>query len=61
MSEHWAKAQLVEAHKLLTEMGVPDREVRPAWNAGKGAMRDMEFSLGVPERIRWLRKHWQEK
>lgn len=61
MSEHWAKAQLIEAHKLLTSMGVPDRELRPDYNRGKQQMEDKEFSLGVPERIQWLRAHWQKK
>lgn len=61
MSEHWAKSQLNEAHKILDEMGVPDREVRPDYNRGKELVEDKEFSLGVPERIRWLRSHWTKK
>lgn len=54
-SEFWATSQLNEAHKLLDDMGVPDRTVRPDYNRGKGQVEDKEFSLGVPERIQWLR------
>jgi hypothetical protein len=61
MSGHWAKTQLVEAHKLLTEMGVPDRETRPDYNHGKRQTEDKEFSLGVPERLQWLRQNWKPK
>lgn len=59
MSEYWAKTQLNEAHKLLSEMGVPDRETRPDWNRGMNKMEDKEFSIGVPARIAWLRANWQ--
>lgn len=59
--EHWLKTQLNEAHKLLDDMGVPDRTVRPDYNRGKGQMEDKEFSLGVPERIQWLRDNWTRK
>lgn len=61
MSEHWAKQQLVEAHQLLTSMGVPDRETRPDYNLGTMKPEDKEFSLSVPERIQWLRANWQPK
>jgi hypothetical protein len=59
IGEHWAKTQLIEAHKLLSAMGVPGREVRPDYNRGKAQLEDKEFSLGVPERIKWLREKWQ--
>jgi len=61
MSEAWAKQQLIEAHKLLTELGVPDRETRNDVNRGTGKVEPKDFSLGVPERIMWLRRHWQPK
>lgn len=61
MSDHWAKEQLVEAHKLLTDMGVPDRETRPDYRRGWQEVEAKEFSLGVPERIQWLRDNWQRK
>lgn len=56
--EHWLKAQLNEAHKLLDDLGVPDRETRPDARAVSG---ENTFSLGVPERIRWLRANWAPK
>lgn len=61
MPEHWLKEQINEAHALLDGMGVPDREVRPAYNRGKKVMEDKEFSLGVPDRLRWLMQNWQIK
>jgi hypothetical protein len=54
--EHWLKEQLNEAHKLLDAMGVPDRELRTDPRSGKG---NKPFSLGVPERIKWLRNNWK--
>ena len=57
--EHWLKSQLTEAHKLLDAMGVPDRERRNDWQGMKQVEKD--FSLGIPERIAWLREHWQPK
>jgi len=57
--DHWLKEQLNEAHKILDEMGVPDRETRPDYNRGKMRVEDKELSLGVPERIHWLRMHWR--
>ncbi len=56
--EHWLKEQLNEAHKLLDGMGVPDRETRPDWKHPSG---ENVSSLGVPERIKWLRANWQPK
>lgn len=56
--DHWLKAQLNESHKLLDAMGVPDRETRQDYNTGTMKMEPKEFSLGVPERISWLRQHW---
>lgn len=58
MSEYWAKEQLIEAHKCLTAMGVPDREIKRDPRTMKD---DAEFSLGVPERIRWLQHNWAAK
>lgn len=61
MSEEWAKRQLIEAHQALTAMGVPYRETRRDYNRGTTKTEDKEFSLGVPERIQWLRQHWALK
>lgn len=58
MSEHWLKQQLIEAHKVLDGMGVPDRETRPDSKALSG---ENVFSLGVPDRLRWIRHHWAPK
>lgn len=49
---YWAKKQLVEAHQALTAIGSPDRETRPYPRSPTG--KPMEFSLGVPDRIRRL-------
>lgn len=56
--EHWLKQQINEAHKVLDAMGVPDREARPDAMSVSGKN---VFSLGVPERLRWLREHWAPK
>lgn len=56
--EYWLKEQLNEAHRALDAMGVPDRETRPDAKAASG---ENVFSLGVPERIRWLRANWAPK
>jgi len=58
MGQRWLKSQITEAHKLLTEMGVPDRERK---RDPQPPYADKDFSLGVPERITWLRTHWQPK
>ena len=56
--EHWLKEQLNEAHKLLDDMGAPKSEIRKDWRHPKG---ENEFSLGVPERIQWLKRNWAPK
>jgi hypothetical protein len=56
--EHWLKSQLNEAHKLLDDMGVPDREHKTDPRTGE---ENKPFSLGVPDRIRWLKKNWQAR
>lgn len=54
--EHWLKSEIAEAHKVLDAMGVPDRkpkrDAQPPYE-----IKDM--SLGLPERINWLRAHWR--
>lgn len=59
MSEHWAKQQLIDAHRMLTVMGVPDRETRP--DPRSPTADPMEFSLSVPERLQWVRREWAPK
>lgn len=58
--EFWLQSQITEAHTMLTAMGVPDRKriVDHSTNM-RGTEKDV--SLGVPERIEWLREHWQPK
>ena len=56
--DYWLKMQVEDDHKRLDAMGAPDRERRvdrsqPPYDQEK------DFSLGVPERINWLRDHWQ--
>ena len=58
--EHWLKEQLNEAHKILDAMGVPDR-VRKVDHSQPPYDQEKDFSLGVPDRISWLREHWQPK
>lgn len=53
--ERWLKGQLNEAHKVLDLMGVPDREDRIDPRNGQ----KKPFSLGVPERLKWLRRNWK--
>jgi hypothetical protein len=57
---HWLKSQITEAHATLGAMGVPDRKrVLDFSSDMRGVEKDV--SLGVPERIEWLREHWQPK
>jgi hypothetical protein len=56
--EYWLKEQLNEAHKLLDAMGVPDREFKTDPRTGE---KNKQFSLGVPDRIKWLRANWKKK
>lgn len=56
--EQWLKRQINEAHVLLDAMGVPDRERR---TDPRTMEKDKEFSLGLSERLQWLRANWQPK
>ena len=56
--EHWLKSQLSEAHTVLDAMGVPKSVRKPDPQA---PYQDKDFSLGIAERINWLRQHWQPK
>lgn len=58
--EHYLKSEIAEAHKVLDAMGVPDRKRKMDYTGGMAAT-EKEMSLGLPERINWLRAHWQPK
>ncbi len=55
MKEHWLKKQIMEAHQALDMAGVPVSERRPDSRALHGVN---VFSLGVPDRIKWMQRNF---
>lgn len=55
MGEHWLKKQIMEAHDVLDGVGVPVSEKRPDSRALHGVN---VFSLGVPDRIKWMQRNF---